>query len=120
MPAPPTPAMARPTMSVVELCATAQIKLPSSKMAMDMMKVVLRWKYLKALPQVDWKDATVRKNAEPYQPTSCKELNSSVILGMAVATMVMSRATKKTLRMMATMTKNSLSPAPVLSARLIL
>jgi len=32
--------------------------------------------------------AVVMKKAEPYQPISCKLLNSSVILGMAVEMMV--------------------------------
>ena len=69
MPAPPAPAIALPTMSVVLLCATAQIKLPTSKMAMAIRKAVLSGKYLYALPHVDWKEPTVRKNALPYQPT---------------------------------------------------
>ena len=38
--------------------------------------------------QVDWKAPTVRKKAAPYQPTFSRPWNSSVILGIAVATMV--------------------------------
>jgi len=75
IPAPPAPAIARPTIRAVLLGATAQMRLPSSKMAIERRKTVLRGKYLYALPQVDWKEATVRKNAEPYQPTSSRDLN---------------------------------------------
>jgi len=32
------------------------------------MKVLFSGKNLNALPQVDWKAAPVRRNAEPYQP----------------------------------------------------
>jgi hypothetical protein len=39
---------------------------------------------------VDWKAPTVMKKAAPYQPALSRPLNSSVILGMAVATMVLS------------------------------
>ena len=53
MPAPPAPATARPTMSVVELLATAHIKLPSSKIKMLRRKVGLSGKYFSALPHVD-------------------------------------------------------------------
>jgi hypothetical protein len=42
IPAPPAPAMARPTIKVVEFLATAHIKLPTSKMAIAVRKVVLR------------------------------------------------------------------------------
>lgn len=80
--------MARPTMSVVEFLATAQIREPSSKMRIVTRKVVFRGKYLYAFPQVAWKAATVKKNAEPYQPTWSREWNSSVMRGMAVATIV--------------------------------
>lgn len=38
--------------------------------------------------QVDWKAPTVMKKAAPYHPTLSRPLNSSVILGIAVATMV--------------------------------
>ena len=67
-------------------------------MNIDSRKTHFRLQYLYALPQVDWNAATVRKKADPYQPTSERELNSSVILGMAVATMVMSSATRKIVR----------------------
>jgi hypothetical protein len=32
------------------------------------------WRKL-TLPQVDWNDATVKKKADPYHPTSSKDLN---------------------------------------------
>ena len=37
---------------------------------------------------VDWNAAMVMKKAEPYHETSSRLLNSVVILGMAVATIV--------------------------------
>ena len=87
----PDPAMARPTISAVLLGASAMIKLPSSKMKSERRKVALSGKYLNALPHVDWKEAKVRKKAEPYQPTWSTLLKSSVMRGMAVAMMVASR-----------------------------
>ncbi len=62
-------------------------------MKIEIKNVILREKYLYAFPQVDWKAPTVKKNADPYQPTRSRPWNSSVILGMAVATMVISSAT---------------------------
>jgi hypothetical protein len=50
MPAAPTPAMARPTMSASELGAAPQMTLPTSKMMMETRKVILSGKYLNALP----------------------------------------------------------------------
>ena len=44
----------------------------------------------------------VKKNADPYQPTSCSEWNWVVMAGIAVAMIVMSRATRKMLMTMAT------------------
>ena len=61
MPAPPNPAMARPTMRAVELGATPQMRLPISKMVTLMRKVSLRGKYLNALPNADWKPPKQRK-----------------------------------------------------------
>ena len=65
-----------------------QIKLPISKTKMVNKKVLFRGRNLKAFPQVDWKAALVRRNTEPYQPIKSRLWNSSVILGMAVATIV--------------------------------
>jgi hypothetical protein len=66
IPAPPTPATALPTIKVVGLLATPQMRLPTSKMKMEMIKVVFSGKYLYAFPHVDWKDASVMRKAEPY------------------------------------------------------
>jgi hypothetical protein len=95
IPAPPAPAMARPTIKVVEFLATAHTRLPISKIIMLIKNELLSGKYLYALPQVDWNEAIVRKKAEPYQPTWSREWNWSVIRGIAVATIVMSMATRK-------------------------
>jgi hypothetical protein len=46
MPAAPRPEMARPTMSVVLLGATPQTREPSSKMNMEMRKLIFSGKYL--------------------------------------------------------------------------
>jgi hypothetical protein len=45
--------------------------------------------------------ATVRRNAEPYQPTSSRLCSSFVILGIAVAMMVRSSEHRKMLKMRA-------------------
>jgi hypothetical protein len=87
-PAAPKPAMARPTIRAVLLGATAHMRLPSSKMKTASRYVHFRGKYLKALPQGEVKDATVRKKAEPYHPIWETLWNSSVIFGIAVATIV--------------------------------
>ena len=95
IPAAPAPEIARPTIRVVLFFATAHINDPTSKTKIDSRNVPFNGKYLYPFPQVDWKEATVKKNAEPYHPTWSRELNSSVIRGIAVATMVMSRANRK-------------------------
>lgn len=46
IPAPPAPAMARPTIRAVLLGATPQIREPSSKTAMEIRKEIFRGKYL--------------------------------------------------------------------------
>jgi hypothetical protein len=78
-------------MMVGLLGARAQIKLPISKMTIEAMKVPRREKYWYNFPQTDWVAARVRKNAEPYQPTSARELNSDVIRGIAVDMMLCTR-----------------------------
>ena len=88
MPAPPTPAMARPTIRAVLFGAMPQIRLPTSKINTEMMKVILRSKYLKALPQAASRPPKVMKYAAAYQETSSRPPNSSVILGIAVPTIV--------------------------------
>ena len=77
-PAPPIPAMARPTMRVVELLATAQMRLPSSKMNMLIKKTIFKGKNFRAFPHVLWKAATVRKKADPYLYTSVENTRGSV------------------------------------------
>lgn len=109
MPAAPAPAIARPTINVVLSFATAQIKDPISKMKIDSRYVYFSEKNLYPLPHVDWNEANVRKNADPYQPTWSSEWNSSVISGMAVATMVMSRATRNMDRIKAMTMKTRLA-----------
>jgi hypothetical protein len=52
IPAPPMPAMARPTINVVELFATAQIRLPTSKMKMLDKNETLSGKYLYNFPHL--------------------------------------------------------------------
>ena len=52
-------------------------------MKMDVRNEVLSGKKRQILPQVDWKEARVRKKALPYHPTSGRESNSVVISGMA-------------------------------------
>lgn len=64
------------------------MRLPNSKMKTARRYAHLRVKYLKTLPQGEVNDATVKKKAEPYQPIWLTEWKSSVILGIAVATMV--------------------------------
>jgi len=92
-PAPPSPAIARPTIRAVEFGATPQSRLPTSNTKRDIKKVILSGKYLYALPHVDWNAAKVRKKAEPYHAIKSIPLKSSVIAGMAVPTIVRSRET---------------------------
>ena len=87
-PAAPKPAKARPTIKHVEFGATAHSKLPSSNMAMAIKNQILREKYRYSFPHIDWKPPKVMKYAEPYQATSLRSLNSSVIFGIAVETIV--------------------------------
>ena len=44
-------------------------RLPISNIADEETKTGFSGKYLYNLPQVDWNAATVRKKADPYQPT---------------------------------------------------
>lgn len=60
-----TPAMARPTIKVVEFCATAQIRLPTSNMNTAPRKADLMSKRLYMLPNMGWSAVVVRKYAEP-------------------------------------------------------
>src|SRR5690242_3548821 len=85
----PRPAMARPTITVVEFWATALIRLPNSKIRIDTRKLVLRGKNLNTLPHCDWNAPRVKKYTEPYHEISWILPNRSVIFGIAVATIVL-------------------------------
>ena len=67
------------------------MRLPNSKMNTAKRYVHFRVKYLNSLPQDEVNEATVRKKADPYQPIWDTLWKSSVIFGMAVATMVCSQ-----------------------------
>ncbi len=95
----PIPAMTLPKINISLVGAVAQITLPVSNTAMASKNVIFRGKYWYALPQGDWKAALVIAKALPYQailemPPSCV-----VILGIAVAMMVLSSAAMKIERM---------------------
>jgi hypothetical protein len=65
-----------------------QIRLPTSKMKMETKNDIFSGKYLYAFPHAAWKLPRVIKNPEPYHPSSLIPPNSSVIFGIAVATIV--------------------------------
>ena len=65
-----------------------QITLPNSKKKIETRYVHFSGKKVYSRPQKAVVAAVVMKKAEPYQPMSCRLLNSSVILGMAVEMMV--------------------------------
>lgn len=76
------------TWSSEERVDIPQSALPASKITSASTNDHLNGKFLYIFPQKDWKDARVRKYADPYQPTSWRLPNVFVILGMAVETMV--------------------------------
>lgn len=90
MPADPIPAMARPTINVTELGATAQINEPISKMPISHRKTHLGEKKVYTRPNNSVKADDVSKKLDAYQPTSPNDLKSSVIRGTAVAMIVRS------------------------------
>lgn len=92
MPAHPIPAIARPIMRASELGAAPHSRLPSSNRPIEPRNVHLRGKYLYALPHDAWKLPEVKKKAEPYHEAMSSRWNSSVILGIAVATIVWVRS----------------------------
>lgn len=55
---------------------------------MDIRNEIFKGKYLYTFPHVAWKLPSVMKNADPYHPSTSIPPNSSVIFGMAVATIV--------------------------------
>jgi hypothetical protein len=57
-------------------------------MKIDTMNDIFNGKYLYAFPHAAWKLPNVIKKADPYQPSSSIPPKSSVIFGIAVATIV--------------------------------
>lgn len=141
-PAHPTPAIALPTIKTSELGATPHTRLPSSKRDSAVINDQRTSKCANTRPYVGWKAHAVsrywknsqrRKNephrgselaADPYQPASSGDLNSLVMCGIALATIVRSSATRKAARLMPTisekrangegwMTSTSLSEDPL-------
>lgn len=94
----PIPATARPTIKAVDVGATAQIKLPNSKMATAIKNIVLTLKLLYSLPYSGCSAVVVSRYALPYQPMSLVLLNCAVMAPKAGAMMVWSRATRRTAR----------------------
>ena len=82
-PALPNPATARPMMRVRELCATPHMSDPIMKRNMDSKNDHLTEKSKKTRPNTGWNAHAVRRYAEPYQPMSGVDLNSSVMYGIA-------------------------------------
>lgn len=96
----------------VEFGAAPAIRDPTSNSPNAVMKIHLGLKRLYNLPKGSWnatyhisicskrydKDIphVVRRYADPYHPTSCNAWKSSVILGIAVAIIVLSSATQNT------------------------
>jgi hypothetical protein len=52
IPALPTPAIARPTINTTLVGATPQMREPTSKIKIEIKKLILRGKYLYALPPI--------------------------------------------------------------------
>lgn len=68
----PTPCVARPTIKVVGLLATAQMMLPTSNMRISIKYQSSIGRCLKSSPQVDCKPPKVTKYAAPYHETLFK------------------------------------------------
>lgn len=107
----PTPAIARPMISIIEDDAAAQMTEPTvtgqinahscatyshSKTTKAARYTHLMSKYCMTLPKVGCKAVVVIKYAAPYQPTSSVARNSVVILGIAVA--IIYRQSAKSMR----------------------
>ena len=107
-PAAPIPATARPTIRTAEEGDVAQIKLPISKKRRKPRYAIFSEKDVNILPANGWQAQlaenyylrslyccygkagsmvayVVKRNALPYHPTSSREWNSLVIVGMAWA-----------------------------------
>lgn len=72
-------------MSVRLVRATPQIRDPSSKMVMVARKTALMLKKVYSRPKMSCSAAVVSRYELPYQPTSLRLRNSSVMRGIAVA-----------------------------------
>jgi hypothetical protein len=79
MPAAPSPAIALPTMKAAEFGEASQMAEPTSNNRILEIKTSLIGKRVYILPNNSWNAQHVSKYALPYQPTSGRELNSSVI-----------------------------------------
>lgn len=75
IPAPPTPAIARPMIKASELGAAPHIAEPTSKMKMAVKKTHFTGKKVYSLPNISWKAQVVSRYELPYQPTSSRALN---------------------------------------------
>lgn len=79
MPAAPSPEIALPTMNANELGAAPQRAEAVSNSRILVRKVLFTEYKVYNLPYNNWNAQFVNKYALPYQPTSSRELNSSVI-----------------------------------------
>lgn len=91
-PAVPIPATARPTISIVDETAVAQSTDPRKEKPLATKNTLLMEKSLYALPYRNWKEHWQSRKAIEYQPMSATVWKWSVIVGTAVATMLMSIA----------------------------
>ncbi len=81
----PTPAMARPTMSMGDDVAAAHMTDPTSKMSSAVRYVIFMSKFAYIFPKEGCREVIVSRYDEPYQPTSFRESNTVVMVGIAVA-----------------------------------
>lgn len=82
-PALPSPATARPMMSVMELFAIPQRSEPNRKTIMATRNAVLTEKSQNTRPNTGWNAHAVSRYVAPYQPMSGVDLNSCVTYGVA-------------------------------------
>lgn len=80
----PKPASARPMMNIGLFGAKAEMSEPSMKSSIININTLLRLKITYNLPQVGCSAVVVRRYAEPYHPTSARELKSFVICGLTL------------------------------------
>jgi hypothetical protein len=79
MPAAPTPDIALPTMKAVELGAAPHKAEAASNSRTLERKTVFRGYSVYSVPKSSWNAQQVSRYALPYQPTSVREWNCSVI-----------------------------------------